>query len=125
MIEAACVPSSRKGAPVKSEDLTKFDLSPDEGTEAGDIPAIDRAVPDDVAEAADVPTVAAPEHSHPGESMSNGLAEVSVRDFEDHARTLDAALESRMGERNTNTHPHHRMAGRTLRRFSHQIQARH
>ena len=39
---------------------------------------------------------AVPEHSHPGESASNGKAEVSVKMIVDHARTLKVALEARL-----------------------------
>ena len=43
--------------------------------------------------------LAAPEHSHTGESQSNGYAERAVQLVEDQARTLKAALEDRMQTR--------------------------
>ena len=39
------------------------------------------------------PLVAVPEHSHAGESQSNGLAERAVQMIEDQARTVKLALE--------------------------------
>ena len=41
--------------------------------------------------------VAAPEHSHPGESPSNGKAERSVRTFVELLATHKASLEARLG----------------------------
>ena len=41
--------------------------------------------------------VAAPEHSAPGESQSNGKAEIAVKTVVDLLRTPKAAFESRMG----------------------------
>ena len=46
----------------------------------------------DVAEA----QVAVPEHSHPGESQSNGLAESAIKELVDHVRTLKMSLEHRL-----------------------------
>ena len=43
--------------------------------------------------------VAVPEHSHPGESQSNGLAERTIQEVVDQARTLKLALESRLKAR--------------------------
>ena len=60
---------------------------------------LEDAVPDDVLEpvapvGADVPT-AAPEHSAPGESASNGLAERAVQSVEGQVRTMKLALQDR------------------------------
>ena len=46
-----------------------------------------------------------PELTHPGESASNGLAERSVQTFEDHFRTLNAALEANVGQTISIGHP--------------------
>ena len=49
--------------------------------------------------------VAVPEHSHPGESASNGLSERSVQTFEDQFRTFKIALEANLGHHLPNDHP--------------------
>ena len=49
--------------------------------------------------------VAVPEHSHPGESQSNGLAESSMKELIDEVRTLKMSLEYRLQGRLPNTHP--------------------
>ena len=49
--------------------------------------------------------LAVPEHSHTGESQSNGFAERSVQLVEDQARTMKAALEDRLGQRIAAAHP--------------------
>ena len=48
---------------------------------------------------------AAPELTHPGESQTNGLAERSVGIFEDHFRTIKAALEIKLKQRLPSAHP--------------------
>ena len=53
----------------------------------------------------DFSTLAVPEHSHPGESPSNGLAERSVQVWEDQFRNLKAALDARLGIVLSNQHP--------------------
>ena len=45
-----------------------------------------------------VADIAVPEHSHPGESQSNGTAERSVQMIEDMVRTIKSALEDRIGQ---------------------------
>ena len=49
--------------------------------------------------------VAVPEHSHPGESQSNGLVERAVRSVKDQVRTLRPALQKRVGCRIPAGHP--------------------
>jgi len=49
--------------------------------------------------------VAVPEHSHPGESQSNGLAERAIREVMDEVRTLKMSLELRVKGRLANDHP--------------------
>ena len=49
--------------------------------------------------------VAVPEHSHPCESQSNGLAERSMREVIDEIRTLKLSLETRVKARIPNEHP--------------------
>ena len=55
----------------------------------------------DVAEA----QVAVPEHGHPGESQSNGLAESAMKELVDEVRTLKMSLEHRLKSRLPNNHP--------------------
>ena len=80
-IEAACSKAGRRGIPVKDGNAlipSHKDLSP------GDIPAVEYDEGEGVeGNAADYTAVAVPEHSHPGESASNGLAERSVQLFQD------------------------------------------
>ena len=49
--------------------------------------------------------VAVPEHSHPGESQSNGLAKRAIREVVDEIRTLKMSLERRVKGRLANNHP--------------------
>ena len=48
--------------------------------------------------------VAVPEHSHPGESQSNGLAESAMKELIDQVRTLKMSLEYRLKSRLPNKH---------------------
>ena len=67
--------------------------------------------PEDVAVDSEVPPppqpteLAVPEHSHPGESRSNGLAERSVKLVEDQVRTLKSAYEDRLQWKIPANHP--------------------
>ena len=68
------------------------------------------------------PTVlAVPEHSHPGESQSNGRVERAVQLVEDQSRTLRAALQAHLGTEIPCTHPLVRWmvghAARTLTKY--------
>ena len=58
--------------------------------------------------------VAAPEHSHPGESASNGLSEKSIQTFEDQFRTFKAALEANLNQHLPNDHPVWSIPGMTV-----------
>ena len=49
--------------------------------------------------------VAVPEHSHPGESQSNGLAESAAKELVDQVRTLKMSLELKVKGRLPNDHP--------------------
>ena len=49
--------------------------------------------------------VAVPEHSHPGESQSNGMAERAIREVMDEVRTLKMSLEQRVKGHLANDHP--------------------
>ena len=49
--------------------------------------------------------VAVPEHSHPGESQSNGIAERAIQDLVDHVRVLKLALETNLNVRLPCAHP--------------------
>ena len=48
--------------------------------------------------------VAVPEHSHPGESQSNGLAESAMKELIDQVRTLKMSLEYKLKSRLPNNH---------------------
>ena len=48
--------------------------------------------------------IAVPEHSHPGESQSNGLAESSIKELVDEVRTLKMSTEFRLKGRLPNHH---------------------
>ena len=48
--------------------------------------------------------IAAPDLTHPGESASNGAAEMAGRSVVEHSRCLKAALEENMGCRSPSTH---------------------
>ena len=85
----------QKGIPVKDDAAlipSHTELSP------SDIPTIEHdegAEPE--GENSGLATIAVPEHSHPGESASKGLAERSVQMFEDKFKTMKTALDARMG----------------------------
>ena len=49
--------------------------------------------------------IAVPEHSHPGESQSNGRAERAIREVVDEIRTLKLSLERRVKGRLASNHP--------------------
>ena len=97
MIEEACARAGRRGIKVTSEEDVAVEDLPDE-VEVPEPPAINPL-------AIDSSQVAVPEHSHPGESQSNGRAERAVQAVEDQVRTLKAAFELRFKMVLTNTHP--------------------
>ena len=101
LIEAACALAGRKGIPVKDDFPRRL---PKEQLEPGDVQSIecDERPPH---KQIDFSTLAVPEHSHPGESPSNGLAERSVQLWEDQFRTMKTALDSRLGIVLSNQHP--------------------
>lgn len=55
--------------------------------------------------AIDKSLIAVPEHSHPGESQSNGLAERSFQELVGQLRTLKLSLETRLKVRLPCSHP--------------------
>ena len=81
LIQDACAMAGRNGVKIQAVE--------DEAAE----PEVDRA------------RVAIPEHSHPGESQSNGLAERTVRELIDQVRTLKMSIEQRLKGRLPNNHP--------------------
>ena len=69
-----------------------FDLS------AADVPAAEKpSKSPDATRDKDHVIVGVPEHTHPGESASNGKAESAVRILVGQARTLKVELEARLG----------------------------
>ena len=66
------------------------------------VQAVEDEAPDPEVERAQV---AVPEHSHPGESQSNGLAESSMKELIDEVRTLKMSTEHRIQGRLPNNHP--------------------
>ena len=94
MLEEACGLAGRKGTLVQDDEA---DVAHEPVVlQRGDIPAVE--VPEPEADGEE-PTamIAVPEHSHPGESRSNGLSERAVQTLEDQTRTLKVALEARLG----------------------------
>ena len=88
MLEEACARAGRRGVKVTTEEPTDLDDLPmeSEGVEIlPDQPPNPMAI--------DATQVAVPEHSHPGESQSNGKAENAIRTVEDQVRTLKATFE--------------------------------
>ena len=72
------------------------------GRNGVNIQAVEEEAPEPEVERAHV---AVPEHSHPGESQSNGLAERTMREVTDDIRTLKLSLELRVKGRLANDHP--------------------
>ena len=101
LLDAVCVSTGRRGEKIAPPDRAEgsqqapdlvFDL------DSSDVPAAEEPPPEN--EKATDPhetIVAVPEHSHPGESASNGKAESAVKSVVAMARTLKLALESRLG----------------------------
>ena len=94
MLEAACGLAGRRGILVKDDDADV--IQDHRELQPGDIPAVECPEPETDGEET-LPVIAVPEHSHPGESKSNGLSERAVQALEDHVRTLKVSLESRLG----------------------------
>ena len=80
LIQDACAMAGRNGVKVQAV----ADESPD--------PEVEKA------------HVAVPEHSHPGESQSNGLAESSMKELIDQVRTLKMSTEARLKGRLPSNH---------------------
>ena len=81
LIQDACAMAGRNGIKINAVE----DESPD--------PEVEKA------------RVAVPEHSHPGESQSNGLAESSIKELIDEVRALKMSTEYRLKGRLPNNHP--------------------
>ena len=81
MIHDACLATGRTPRPVTSDEPLRLPGV----LESGDVPAVELATT--MKTNVDVPAepahLAIPEHSHPGESKTNGLAERAVQTFED------------------------------------------
>jgi hypothetical protein len=72
------------------------------GRNGVNIKAVEEEAPEAEVEKAHI---AVPEHSHPGESQSNGLAERAMREVIDQIRTLKMSTEQRVKGRLPNDHP--------------------
>ena len=98
MIQEACALAGRKGVLVKSTD------DADAVLDAADSPT-GELKEEDHPKAVDRTHIAVPEHSHPGESQTNGLAERAIREVVDHIRVLKLALETHLNVRIPSNHP--------------------
>ena len=97
-VQEACKMSRRKGVNTTPKGLKPN--GPLEGRylcdfSAADVPSAEED-PVDSSEEYEPAVIGAPEHSHPGESQSNGAAEAAVKSIVSLARTLKAALEARL-----------------------------
>ena len=98
MIQEACGLAGRNGVHVKNDEDAQAILG-DKDSETGEVQD------DQHPHAVDRSHVAVPEHSHPGESQSNGLAERAVQDLVNHVRVLKLALETNIKARLPAEHP--------------------
>ena len=75
--------------------------------ESSDVPSVELAAAKEDANETTTATasLAIPEHSHPGESNTNRLAERAVQTFEDQLRTLKHALETHLKTHIANDDP--------------------
>ena len=87
LIEEACSRAGRRGVPAT-------EVEDEVVLEDGDH-ASGELQPDVSPVAVESSQIGVPEHSHPGESASNGKAERAVQAVVDHIRTLKAAFEKR------------------------------
>ena len=97
MIQEACAMAGRKGVHVKGDDESVV-------LDAGDSQT-GELQPEEHPRAVDQSAVAVPEHSHPGESQTNGLAERAVQELVDHVRVFKLALEANINARIPAEHP--------------------
>ena len=97
LIREACSLAGRNGVHVQADeapsDLADGDLEVGEPQTVLNEVAIDKSL------------IAVPEHSHPGESQSNGLAERSIQELVGQLRTLKLSLETRLKVRLPCHHP--------------------
>ena len=100
MVEDACAAAGREAHVVSSDHPVPLP----EAIEAEDVAGVE-LVKDPEPLAGQPAHLAVPEHSHPGESKSNGLAERAVQTFEDQFRTFNAALEGNLQQQLSNSHP--------------------
>ena len=98
LLQAACLESGLKGEDVSPADLQEHASSSQNIFELGaaDVPEADKHVVDMKVPRDDSAVVGVPEHSHPGESASNGKAEAAVKQVMDMTRTLKVASEARL-----------------------------
>ena len=97
MFEEACKLSGREGIDATPPELKQQRDEKDTPTlelSGADIESAEDEV--DIPDAPRSTIVACPEHSHPGESQSNGRAEAAVKNLVNQARTLKVALEIRL-----------------------------
>ena len=99
MLEEACARAGRRGVKVQSDEPTELPDIAEGDLESGEPKEEDNPM------ATESVHVGVPEHSHPGESQSNGKAERAVGVFEDQLRTYKAAYEARFKMALTSTHP--------------------
>ena len=98
MIQEACSIAGRHGVHVKSDEEGDVALQPGD-SQTGELREEEHP------RSIDHSHVAVPEHSHPGESQSNGLAEKAVQDLVNHVRVLKLALETNINARIPSNHP--------------------
>ena len=98
MLQEACAMAGRKGVHVKTDNDSEIAL------EAGDSQT-GELQDDEHPRAVDRSLIAVPEHSHPGESQSNGVAERAVQELVNHVRVLKLALEVNINARVPSDHP--------------------
>ena len=106
MVAEACKLSGRQGEDVTPEDIknvrdarpleSKFNPATDVVIDLSGADVATAEVDQEQEAAPRSTIVACPEHSHPGESQSNGKAEAAVKTLVNQARTLKVALESRL-----------------------------
>ena len=94
MFREACRLSGRKGTLVHSD---AADIEGELVIEHDDVQVVEEEEAERKIQDLPVSHTAVPEHSHTGESQTNGLAERAVQSLEDHVRVLKVALEARLG----------------------------
>ena len=98
LFDAVCRESGRPGQPDPDSPSATQEPSPNIfDFDSSDVPAAEQEAHEvRVPRAKDEALVGVPEHSHPGESQSNGKAEAAVKQIMDMTRTIKVAFEARM-----------------------------